>query len=484
VAHLSVADTVGLWFSKRTIKGEGEWSEALFTGPEGQERLLWTRMVTGGADHNNIYLIALTLPLANYGTLYEGLDGALLYSRSTDGGETWDIHNQILPGMDSSAYSGFYHDGYAFAEPKDNIVAFVVGSFQSDLFLMKSTDYGQTFEKTIIWDNPYDLVAPSFSTDPFFSADGSVAVALDNSGMAHIVFGIVKAWYDLEEEQWSFDKLTDGVGYWNETMEAFSSNLNALDPSCGPESELVQDVSLIGWSQDLNGNGVIDILGDVTPYSCFYFSLGMSSMVQLVTDSQNRLFLVYSSLTESYNSGTRDYHRLWLRSSLDGGQTWGQFYHLDGDDTTSIFTDYAFPSCAANSDENIYLTFMADIDPGMYCIGDLCPPDENFIYFTSVPKDEIVGIDARKEDTSFEVSQNFPNPFSETSVIKVTLTEPSEICLDILNLVGQNVSESKKLTGKAGVNTMIIERKEIPAGVYFYKVETEQATITQKMIIE
>ena len=125
-------------------------------------------MVTGGADHNNIYLIALTLPLANYGTLYEGLDGALLYSRSTDGGETWDIHNQILPGMDSSAYSGFYHDGYAFAEPKDNIVAFVVGSFQSDLFLMKSTDYGQTFEKTIIWDNPYDLVTPSIPVDTFY----------------------------------------------------------------------------------------------------------------------------------------------------------------------------------------------------------------------------------------------------------------------------------------------------------------------------
>ena len=272
-----------------------------------------------------------------------------------------------------------------------------------------------------------------------------------------------------------FDKTTDGIGYWNETMPAFTSDLNALDPSGCPGSELVQDV---------NGNGVVEYSEEPYSFDCHYFSTGISSWVQLVADDQSRLFLVYSSYTEEYNDGNMNFWRLWIRSSLNNGQSWGQFYHLDANDTTSIFSDYAFPSCAANSDENLHLIFMADFAPGIYCDEDDCPPDENLIYYAEIPKDEIVGIDARKEDTSFEVSQNFPNPFSETSVIKVTLTEPSEICLDILNLVGQNVSESKKLTGKAGVNTMIIERKEIPAGVYFYKVETEQATITQKMIIE
>jgi hypothetical protein len=483
VSHISGSDTEGLMFCKRENKSQGEWTESIFTGPAGHEQLLWPRMVTGGNDHNNIHLIALTAPVVNGGTLYHDMDGALVYSRSTDGGETWDIQNQILPGMDSSAYSGFYHDSYAFAEPKYNIIAFVVGSYQSDLFLMKSMDYGQTFEKTIIWDNPYDLVAPSFSTDPFFSVDGSVAVALDNSGMAHIVFGIVKAWYDLEEEQWAFDKLTDGVGYWNETMETFSSNLNALDPSCGPESELVQDVSLIGWTQDLNGNGVMDILGDVDSYSCFYFSLGISSMVQLVIDNQNRVFLVYSSLTESYNNGIMDYHRLWFRSSLDGGQTWGQFYHLDGDNLSSIFTDYAFPSCAAITDENIYLTFMGDVEPGMYCPGDECPPDENLIYFTEVPKDEIVGINTERSEADFDVSQNFPNPFSQSAIIKVYLIKPAAITFDVMNLLGQKVMQTQTIIGKQGVNHITIEKNCLMPGIYFYTLQSGEKTVTKKMII-
>ncbi len=107
--------------------------------------------------------------------VYQGLNGALLYSRSTDSGETWDIQNQILPGMDSTEYNGFTGDCYAFAEPKDNIVAFVVGSPYNDMFLMKSNDYGQTFEKTIIWDNPYDTILPA---DTFFCVSGSLSVTL------------------------------------------------------------------------------------------------------------------------------------------------------------------------------------------------------------------------------------------------------------------------------------------------------------------
>lgn len=483
VAHISGADTMGLLFNKRNIKGSGEWVESLFTGPAGHETLLWTRMVTGGTDHANIYLIALTAPVANGGNPYQGLNGALLYSRSTDGGETWDIQNQILPGMDSTEYTGFTTEAYAFAEPKENIIAFVTGSHQHDLFLMKSTDNGETFEKTIIWDNPYDLMTPTFQTEQFFSVDCSVAVALDNNGLAHVVFGIVKAWYDLADESWMFDKFTDGVGYWNETMEAFSSNPNALDPSCGPESELVQNVSLIGWSQDINGNGTWDIIGEWPSYPCNIFALGVSSMVQIIADNQNRLFLIYSSVTETYNNGSQDYRRLWLRSSLDGGQTWGQFYHYFSDSPIQQFIEYVFPSCASFSDDKIYLIYQGDIEPGIHCQGSM-GWSQNFFQFAAIPKEEIVGINPKEGITTLEVSQNFPNPFSESSIIQVNLLEPTELTVDILNLMGQKVAESQKIKGKSGMNTIRIEREDLSPGVYFFNVKTDQLSVRHKMIIE
>jgi hypothetical protein len=475
VAHLSGADTVGLLFNKRTIKGIGDWTESLFTGPDGFEVIYWPRMVTGGIDHNTIYLLVLTAPYYIGGSVYQGLDGALLYSRSMDGGSTWDIQNQILPGMDSTEYNGFTGDCYAFAEPKDNIVAFVVGSNKADLFLMKSTDNGQTFEKTKIWDNPYDTILPA---DTFYCVDGSVAVALDVNGKAHVAFGITNFYYD---NNWFGDKSIDGIGYWNEDRPVFSSDVNALNPAGGPGSEMVPNYNLVGWAQDIDGDSIIMYLSCNEFGYCNHYSV--SSMVQLVTDDQNRIFLIFTSVTETFDNGIMNYRRLWSRASLNGGETWGQFYHFFADDASTVFNEYSFPSCAARSDDYIHLVTMIDMEPGIYN----CPSEnyyENNFQYIKVLKDEIVGTTSNKEKPGFDVSQNFPNPFSESTEIKITLNKPSELTLDILNLLGNKVAGSRKICGKPGVNRVIIEKKDLPQGIYFYKINTGQTAVIHKMIIE
>jgi hypothetical protein len=475
VAHLSGADTVGLLFNKRTIKGTGGWTESLFTGPVGNETLLWPRMVTGGLNHEHIFLIAFSSPEANGGDPYQGLDGALLYSRSINGGNSWDIQNQIFPGMDSTEYNGFAGDCYAIAEPKDNIIAFVVGSFRTDMFLMKSIDYGQTFEKTIIWDNPYDTILPA---DTFYCVDGSVAVALDVSGKAHVVFGITNLWYN---GGWYGDRSIDGIGYWNEDRPVFSSEVNALNPTGGPGSEMVTDYNLIGWAQDITGDGIVTY----SPYNSFGYCnhYSVSSMVQLVTDDQNRIFIFYTSVTETYNNGIDNYRRLWSRSSLNGGETWGQFYHFFADDTTTIFNEYAFPSCAARSDDYIHLVAMIDMAPGIYN----CPEEnyyENNFQYIKVSKVDIVGIEPVIEKPGFEVSQNFPNPFSESTLVKVNLSVPANLTLDILNLLGQKVGPTKYFNGLTGNNNLKIERANLSPGVYYYNVRAGENSVTKKMIVK
>ncbi len=482
VAHLSWVNNFGLLFSKRINKGSGDWTESLFQGPPGQEALLWPRMVTGGLNHNLIYLIALTTPVANGGSVYQGLDGALIYSRSTDGGETWDIQNQILPGMDSSDYTGFSPDCYAFAEPGGIHIAFVVGSYRSDLFLMKSDDGGQTFQKTIIWDNPYDLVTPSFQTDTFYSCDGSVAVALDMNGMAHVAFGIVRTYFDTQNNNWKFYKLTDGVGYWDETMNTFSSNINALDPTGGPESELVPDESLIGWAQDLDGDSTVTYLNQsYTPTTCFYNSLGVSSMVQLIADDLNRLFLVYSSITETFDNGNTNYRHLWVRASQNNGQSWDPFYHYYLPD--QLYDEFAFPSCAANSDDFIYLSYLSDNEPGLDCPGE--PQySQNFIKFVKIPKDEIVGINQpKKEIPEFTVSQNYPNPFHGTCEIKINLRKPTAVKLEVINLTGQTVFERAIANAAKGLITLKIDAVNLDPGIYFYTVKSADSFVTKKMVV-
>ncbi len=478
ISHYSGADIDGLSYCTRPQKGEGDWEENIFYGPPGHEHLLWPRMVTGGQDNNIIYLIAITAPVPNGGTIYHGIDGALLYSRSIDGGLTWPQQNILFPELDSSNYKTIMGDCYAWAEPKDSIVAFIAGSCNHDLFLMKSTDYGENFEKTIIWDHPYDNGYQVIPEDTFYCTDGSIAAAIDVQGKVHVAFGISKAYHD---EIYSYHILwrdVDGLGYWNEDMPGFSTNLNALNPYSHPESELVVDETLIGWSQDINGNGIIELMDDWGAYRVH----GISSMPQIVIDELNRIIVVYTSVTEIFNNGVQNYRRLWIRSSLTGGNSWGQFYHYAENDSTHIFSEFAYPSCAANSDENIYVIFMQDHEPGIYNEG---VPGENLYYFTKIPKDEIVGIkENEKVINELEVSQNFPNPFSEISTVKVNLRTQSDLSLEVFSLLGQKVYESELINAKSGINTLNIEAKYFSSGVYFYAVSAGDVTVTKKMIVE
>ncbi len=144
--------------STRPNKGTGLWNFQTYPGPAGQSYILWNRVMTSGENYDRVHLLALTLPTTHGGTPYEGIDGALLYSLSTDGGSNWEMQNEILPGMTASDYTGFEADNYAFAESKGDVVAFVVGGPWYDLFLMKSTDGGESFEKTIIWQHPISPV--------------------------------------------------------------------------------------------------------------------------------------------------------------------------------------------------------------------------------------------------------------------------------------------------------------------------------------
>ena len=77
------------------------------------------------------------------GQLYNGVNGALLYYRSLDGGVTWDITNMQLLEMDSLNFIGFGGDNYAIAA-KGETIALAYFNGWADSFILKSTDNGDT----------------------------------------------------------------------------------------------------------------------------------------------------------------------------------------------------------------------------------------------------------------------------------------------------------------------------------------------------
>ncbi|MCD4729974.1 MAG: hypothetical protein K8R74_05210, partial [Bacteroidales bacterium] len=333
VSHISGYEVEkGLNLLKRDNKGTGDWDHWIFEGPEGFEDIYFPRIVTGGVNNSVIHLLAITHPGMS---IYQGQDPALLYSRSNDGGNTWDPENYVIPLINADLYLGFDFDIYDLHAEGEN-VAILIGSPKVDFLLLKSTDGGNNWEKTIIWEHPYPFW-DSEPTDTFYCVDGSHNLDFNTEGIVHVVFGINRCYGDGEATYWF--PAVGGIGYWNETRPGFSNNINALNPYYHPDSELEDGYSLIGWTQDINGNDTIDVLDD---WGIYY--LGFSSMPQIYIDDMNRIFVVYSSITEGYDNDVQSYRHLWCRFSPNGNW-WGQFIHLTSD-LSHIFDECVFPSLA------------------------------------------------------------------------------------------------------------------------------------------
>lgn len=464
-------------FSWRDEKGTGDWQHFDFFGPADHEDLLWPRMTTGGVDNSVIHLIALTKPVANGGTVYEGMDGALLYSRSTDGGVTWDPENYLDPEMNIDYYLGISGDTYEIASRGD-VVAYVAGDAWSDLVMMKSEDAGLTWTKTVIWTNPYPLWTTGTVTDTFYCADGAQSVAIDQTGKAHVAFGVNRA-LSVDGTAQSWFPYVDGLAYWNEDRPTFSDDINALNPYGEAGTELVDDYSLVGWAQDLDNNGVWDVLGE-----CGLYYVGASSMPQIHVDDNNYVYIVYASITESYNNGAQDFRHLWARVSPNGGEWWGSFEHLTSD-LVHIFDECVFPSISEYSDDNIYIAYQVDQEPGLHVRGDEDPPTDNYIKVMTVSKEDIeVGVKESGLEIGFEVAQNTPNPFTGSTTVAVNVKKATDLTLEVTNMMGQVVYTYDAGHVGAGLTRINIDGNELSKGVYFYTVKAGKQAVTNKMIVE
>ena len=153
ISHSTVTNQ--LIMLKRRGKGTGTWTETkdptgANSAPKvGSGYLIWPRAVVSGPNSNIIHLVALTEPVAVTGSAFNGqlvggMDGALVYSRSDDGGATWAVKNQILKGIDASVYTGIGGDSYAITANGNNVAIAVFHRF-GDVRVLKSGDNGKTW---------------------------------------------------------------------------------------------------------------------------------------------------------------------------------------------------------------------------------------------------------------------------------------------------------------------------------------------------
>lgn len=88
-----------------------------------------------------------------------------------------------------------------------------------------------------------------------------------------------------------------------------------------------------------------------------------------------------------------------------------------------------------------------------------------------------------EQPQEFALEQNYPNPFNPATNIRFSLPEAGEVSLSVYNVQGQRVATLTEGSRSAGTHQISFNAGNLASGVYLYRLQTESATLTRKMML-
>ncbi len=509
----------------RRAPGATEWTES--TVPTTLEfGLLWPQIAVGASG--TLHLVCVSTPEGNDGAVYEGLNPALLYYRSLDGGLNWDITETILDGLGApdpattnDLNSGVGGDAYQLVADENGNVAIGIFDVREDVVVMKSTDNGDSWVKKTVNALPFDDY--TFSTIPytvddiggidpngpgagnpdslsaqalaFLTSDGSGAVALDPNGDAHVVFPqnyVSAADTTAADGAASIFPFFGGLIYWNEcadTLARIDGILDALDTN----QDTVLNFTDFDFLPEYNGGMLI-------------------SMPSLEVLADGRIVLAYTAAMEELIreevgnlNPSQHYTHVWMTGSSDNGASWTTPVDIINEDLSRFgflvnTTDAVFPNTQVVSENQIALTYQFDDEPGLNLVdanattpieGD--PITANTITMITIDVEEILGLDqpvvacgpvnttvVTPEAFSLEIT---PNPAASLTTVNFELDTRENVTIDLYNVVGALVNQVDLGNTPTGTHTQNISLDNLSAGIYLVSLRAGDKVATKKLVI-
>ena len=230
-------------------------------------------------------------------------------------------------------------------------------------------------------------------------------------------------------------KTTDGGGTWVEqasgTLREFSS-VYAVTPDTA-------------WAVGVNGLAVRTVDGGTTWDSLYLGTLHHFSEIQFV------------DMLTGWISGGDNTHATMLHTT-DGGNTWVM--------QNTGATDY------------LYGFFFVDANNG-WAVGY----DGTILHTTTggTGVEEIREFSVSQSD--IVLSQNTPNPFSRNTNISFVLPEVQRVRLSVYDLIGKEVATLVEGELPAGRHDVDFDGKDLPNGVYFYRLNAGEVTRTKICVL-
>ena len=95
----------------------------------------------------------------------------------------------------------------------------------------------------------------------------------------------------------------------------------------------------------------------------------------------------------------------------------------------------------------------------------------------------VIRIDESALPETFQLEQNFPNPFNPTTTISLALPEQTHVRLEIYNMLGQRVRTLIDGVRPAGAHRVTFDASDLPGGAYMYRASAGDWSESRKMVV-
>lgn len=247
---------------------------------------------------------------------------------------------------------------------------------------------------------------------------------------------------DNTGSKWFFDGLTaqnvpfDIIGlsyypWWHGSLSALQFNVNDLSKRYGKEVNIVETAYpwTLNWFDNTN-----NIVGQQNQLLAAY-----PASVQGQKEYLTSIIKIVMNIPDSKGSGFYYWAPDWI-STQKSGSSW----------------------------ENLTLFDFS---------GEMLNSISAFNPVTSVNKSE------RAVSSSFQLNQNFPNPFNPVTTISYNLPSEAKVILSVFAGLGREITRLVDEVKSAGSYKVNFDGRDLSSGIYFYQLRTENYIETKKIVI-
>ncbi len=171
----------------------------------------------------------------------------------------------------------------------------------------------------------------------------------------------------------------------------------------------------------------------------------------IANSSTGGVRLEWATASETNNRG--------FEVERNGGSGYSTVAFVEGKGTTTSISNYAFTD-AVTAGRYTYRLKQIDFDGT-----------------ASYSKE----VEVDMSPVSYSLSQNFPNPFNPSTVVRYALPVASNVTINVYNALGQKVAELVNGLMSAGEHSVEFNAAKLTSGVYFYEIQAGSFRDMRKM---